>query len=109
MHMLPLQAVVMVEPLRVDQRRATLTVLRKNFLSVLPPDLFAKLGKPRPCSRKRNNVLGRNRHEISSLRSSINYVQNSVKNCPGDLLRRAPRLGGGIHHQFELAPLVVLA
>ena len=58
MNMLPLQAVLVIKTLRVDQRPTTFPVLRKDFLSVPSPDVFAKLGKLCPRPRQRNDILG---------------------------------------------------
>ena len=58
MNMLPLQAVVVIETLRVDQRRTAFPVLRKDFLPVLSPDVIAKLGKLGTRPRQGNDILG---------------------------------------------------
>jgi len=57
MNMLPLQSVVVIETLRVNQRRTAFPVLRKNFFSMPSPDVFAKLGKLCPRPRQGNDIL----------------------------------------------------
>src|SRR3989338_6639942 len=69
---------VVIETLRINQRRATFPVLRENFFSVPAPDILAKLGKLGPRPRQRNDIFGRDSH-TASFYCSINNVRNYVK------------------------------
>lgn len=63
MNVLPLQAMVMVEPLGVDERGAALAVLRDDLLAPFAANLLAKLGQLGAGLGEGDDVFGRNGNE----------------------------------------------
>jgi hypothetical protein len=80
MDMLPLQPVIVIQPVGVNQGGAGLAVLRDDLFPVFPVHLLAQFSELRPSLREGNNVFGGNGHGnlLGDSIGIINNVQNSV-------------------------------
>ena len=58
MYMFPFQAVVVVQALCVNERRAAFPVLCENLFGVFLPNLFTEFRKLGPGASEGNNILG---------------------------------------------------
>jgi hypothetical protein len=76
------QPVVIVQALRVDERRAAAPVLGNEFLAPLGPHFVAQFGEFRSRLTQGDNVFGCNAHRFllaSVVADGLNSVQNYVK------------------------------
>jgi hypothetical protein len=62
---LALQPMVVIEPFRINQSRATFTIFRDNFLAAFGLDLFAEFSESGAGMAERDDVFRRNRHKTS--------------------------------------------
>lgn len=71
MNVLPLQAMIMIEPFGVDERGAALAVLGDDLLAPLAADLFAELGELGAGLGEGDDVFGRDGHEGPPIETAI--------------------------------------